>query len=526
MGLLGFFGLPDWVILLATALVLLYMYVTRNTDYWKKQNVVHIPFFQCIRVMLKVLRMPVPQLDMENLEDYGRVFGAFEGLKPALMVSDPEIVKQILVKDFSQLANRREICFNDDVLDNMMSCATVERWRKIRPAVSPAFSTGKLRKMNGLIQDCAKLTCEHLHKAAENNEDLDVKQFFGHYTLDVIARCAFGTKLDSHTNQTDEFVTKARKAFATQINAYVVFLFFLMSLFPRLFKVFGTKVFPGEIFHYFKNTCASIIKKRKEANIRHQDFLQLMVDAQESGIAEVGSDGGQDMENSLYNLGSEHKSDTSFVTKSLTEDEALAQCVLFFTAGLETTSTTIAFAVYQLAVCPDIQDRLRQEVNDCFAKHGPEPSLDAVSKLKYLHCVVSETLRMYPPQLRVDRTATQDYVMEGTGIRLPKGSVVGIPVYALHHDPLNFPDPSKFDPERFSDENVGSIRPYSYLPFGAGPRNCVGMRFAIQMVKLCLVHAVHNVRFVRTTKTPVPMVFQRCVSMLNAEDCTIGIRQR
>ncbi|CAN7997121.1 unnamed protein product [Ixodes pacificus] len=77
MGLLGFLGLPDWIILLTTALVLLYMYVTRNTDYWKKQNVVHIPFFQCIRVMLKVLRMPVPQLDMENLEDYGRVFGKF-----------------------------------------------------------------------------------------------------------------------------------------------------------------------------------------------------------------------------------------------------------------------------------------------------------------------------------------------------------------------------------------------------------------------------------------------------------------
>ncbi|CAN7997123.1 unnamed protein product [Ixodes pacificus] len=333
--------------------------------------------------------------------------------------------------------------------------------------------------------------------------------------MDVIARCAFGTKLDSHTNQTDEFVTKARKAFATKINAYVVFLFFLMSLFPRLFKVFGTKVFPGEIFHYFKNTCASIIKKRKEANIRHQDFLQLMVDAQESGIAEVSSDGVQDMENSLYNLGSEQKSETSFVTKSLTEDEALAQCVLFIAAGLETTSTTIAFAVYQLAVCPGIQDRLRQEIDDCFAKHGPEPSLDAVSKLKYLHCVVSETLRMYPPQLRVDRTATRDYVMEGTGIRLPKGSVVGIPVYALHHDPLNFPDPSDAlscwpTVRRFSDENVGSIRPYSYLPFGAGPRNCVGMRFAIQMVKLCVAHAVHNVRFVRTAKTPVRVAIRDC----------------
>lgn len=526
MGLLGFVGLPDWILLVATALVLLYMYITRNSNYWKKQNVVHMTFFETFGMLPKILRMPIHELDLGNQRKYGKLYGAFEGSSPTLIVSDPEIVKQVLVKDFSQLANRRLLTFNDDILNNMMSVATVERWRRIRPAVSPAFSTGKLRKMNGLIQDCAKLTCEHLHKAAENKEELDIKQFFGHYTLDVIGRCAFGTKVDSHTNQTNEFVTKARKAFTTTINPLLLVIIVLANLFPSLFKVLSPKFFPTEIFLYFKDICVSIIKKRKEANIRPQDFLQLMVDAQESGIAEIGSDGVQDMENSLYNLGSEQKSETSFITKSLTQDEALSQCVLFFTAGFETTSTTIAFAVYQLALCPDIQDRLRQEVDDCFAKHGPEPSLDAVSKLEYLHCVVSETLRMYPPAPRVDRTTTKDYVLEGTGIRLFKGCVVGIPVYAMHHDPQNFPDPFKFDPERFSNENMGFIRPYTYLPFGAGPRNCVGMRFAIQMVKLCLAHAVHNVRFVRTAKTQVPIVFQRGIGLLNAEDWTIGIRQR
>ncbi|CAN7939526.1 unnamed protein product, partial [Ixodes hexagonus] len=352
--------------------------------------------------------------------------------------------------------------------------------------------------MNGLIQDCAKLTCQHLRKAAENNEELDIKQFFGHYALDVIGRCAFGTKLDSHTDQSDEFVTKARRAFTADISPVILIIIALTSTFPSLFKVFGTKFLPKEVFLYFKNISIDIVKSRKEAGIRHQDFLQLMVDAQESGLKEASSDCGQDMEDSLYNLGSEHKFETTTNTKSLTQDEALAQCVLFFLAGQETTSSTIAFAVYQLAVRSDIQERLRQEVDDCFAKHGPEPSLDVISKLKYLHCVVSETLRMYPPALRADRTAIEDYVMTDTGIRLPKGCVVGILIYAMHHDPQNFPDPSKF-----SDENVGFIRPYSYLPFGAGPRNCVGMRFALQMVKLCLVHAVHSVQFVRTPNTPV-----------------------
>ncbi|CAN7975532.1 unnamed protein product, partial [Ixodes persulcatus] len=367
--------------------------------------------------------------------------------------------------------------------------------------------------MNGLIQDCAKLTCEHLHKAAENKEELDIKQFFGHYTLDVIGRCAFGTKVDSHTNQTNEFVTKARKAFTTTINPLLLVIIVLANLFPSLFKVLSPKFFPTEIFLYFKDICVSIIKKRKEANIRPQDFLQLMVDAQESGIAEIGSDGVQDMENSLYNLGSEQKSETSFITKSLTQDEALSQCVLFFTAGFETTSTTIAFAVYQLALCPDIQDRLRQEVDDCFAKHGPEPSLDAVSKLEYLHCVVSETLRMYPPAPSMASDARGSFAMRFMSQGYCGVLVVTVVLVACEHNPIARMEWHTvrvsfwFSLRRFSNENMGFIRPYTYLPFGAGPRNCVGMRFAIQMVKLCLAHAVHNVRFVRTVKTQV------CVAM-------------
>ncbi|KAL1465936.1 hypothetical protein MTO96_043040, partial [Rhipicephalus appendiculatus] len=100
----------------------------------------------------------------------------------------------------------------------MMVMAVAERWRTIRPASSPAFSTGKLRKMNALIQDCARITCEHLKEVAERREEIDVKRFFGHYSLDVIARCAFGTRLDSHTDATNEFVTQANKAFSARLS--------------------------------------------------------------------------------------------------------------------------------------------------------------------------------------------------------------------------------------------------------------------------------------------------------------------
>lgn len=514
-------GLPDWLILAASACVLLYLYAARHRHFWKNQNVPYETFSLLIGPLTKMILRPFHEVDQERYQKYGKLFGVYEGPKPTLFVAEPELVKTVLVKDFPLLPNRRDVKFFDDVLDNMMGIAPLEQWRKIRPAASPAFSSGKLRKMNGLIADCARKTTVHLKQAAEKNEDLDLKQFYGNYGLDVIARCAFGTKLDSHSDETNEFVTKARKAFAGKITLPLILLF----LFPGIYKFLKLRAFNADIFLYFKTLCRNIIKNRQDKQSRQEDFLQLMMDAQEGGISST-AEMTFGKEDELFNLGSELKSDSSIVNKQLTEDEALAQCVLFFLAGQDTTSSVVSYAIYLLALHPDVQARLREEVDECFQNEGEEPSLDAVSKLKYLHGVVSETLRMFPPASRLERSASEDYVLGDTKIKIPKGTTVVIPIYAMHHDPRNFPDPYKFDPERFSDENVRSIQPYTYLPFGAGPRNCIGMRFALHAVKLSLLHSLHSVEFVRTNKTKVPLQFIRGFGVMNAKEITIGIRNR
>uniref|UniRef100_A0AB39A350 Cytochrome P450 3A8 n=1 Tax=Hyalomma asiaticum TaxID=266040 RepID=A0AB39A350_HYAAI len=515
-------GLPDWLLLAATAVILLYLYASRHRNYWKKQNIPQEDFSLIIGPTTRIFFQPFHTIDTERYQKFGRVFGIYEGGKPTLLVGEPELVKQVLVKDFPLLCNRRQLQFFDPILDNMMSITPVERWRKIRPSASPAFTTGKLRRMNELIQACAEITTEHLKNAAQQRKDIDVKQFYGHYALDVIARCAFGTKLDSHTDATNEFVTKARKAFSGGVTLPLLMLF----LFPGLMKALKVKAFNAEIFQYFKEVSVNIIQKRKEKHCRQEDFLQLMMDAQEGALQEAPESTTGKESSEIFNLDSEIKNDINFVSKALSEDEALAQCVLFFLAGHDTTSSVLSYAVYLLALNPEVQAKLRKEVDECIATHGKEPSLDAVSKLPYLHCVVSETLRMYPPVPRLERSAYEDYVLGDSGIRVPKGCVIGIPVYAMHHDPEFFPNPETFDPDRFSEENVGSIRPYSYLPFGAGPRNCIGMRFALQAVKLSLLHSIQSVQFVPTDKTEVPLKFLTGMGLLIAKDITVGIRER
>ncbi|KAL1418763.1 hypothetical protein MTO96_025792 [Rhipicephalus appendiculatus] len=403
---------------------------------------------------------------------------AFEFKKLLLFVAEPEMVKKVLVNDFTSLPNRRTMTFHNPLFDNMIIFACDEQWRKIRRTASPAFSSGKLRRMNSLIEDCALITTEHLKKAASNEADIDVQQLFGHYTLDVIARCAFGTRLDSHADQTNEFVTKSTHAFSGRLT-------------PRLF-----------VFLEFPLRR----KGAKNSTLQLEDLSVLQADVSERHEVPTGQ------------------------SIQLTEDESMAQCVLFFIAGQNTTSTAISHTMYLLALHPDVQKNLRDEVDECFRVHGDYPSLDVIAKLKYMHCVVSESLRMYPPVMRIERSPCRDYILSDTGdteVKVMKGHLVAIPVYSMHHDPEYFPEPSKFDPDRFSDENLENIRPFTYLPFGEGPRNCIGARLALQAVKLSLLHTIRNVELVRTERTKVPLEFEEGFNVvLTAKDITVGIRKR
>ncbi|KAL3229326.1 hypothetical protein MRX96_023640 [Rhipicephalus microplus] len=370
-------GLPDWLLLAATAVhsailvslfrllpspnyVSLWLYVGRNRNYWKKQNVPQEDFSLIFGPAMRLLLRPFHENDTRRYQKFGRVFGIYEGSQPTLLVGEPELVKQVLVKDFPLLSNRR---------------------------------------MNEMIQACAEITAAHLKNAAQQKKDICVKEFYSHYALDVIARCAFGTKLDSHSDATNEFVAKARKAFSGGITLPLVLFF----LFPGLMKVLKIKPLNSDAFQYFKDVSLSIIQKRKQKECRQEDFLQLMMDAREGALQESSESITGKESSEMFNLDSDIKNDINCVSKALSEDEALAQCVLFFLAGQDTTSSVIAFAIYSLALNPDVQAKLRNEADECFATHGKEPSLDAISKLPYLHCVVSETLRMYPPAPRLER---------------------------------------------------------------------------------------------------------------------------
>lgn len=216
--------------------------------------------------------------------------------------------------------------------------------------------------------------------------------------------------------------------------------------------------------------------------------------------------------------------------KMLNEDEIVAQCFLFFVAGFETTATTLSYCIYELVKNREVQKRLYEEITQVIGSNQCDTSSEqyfdqVVHQIPYLDAVIKETLRKYPPVVRLERRVTVDsYKLNG--VPLPKDQVVEIPTIAVHYHPDYYPDPHRFDPQRWMPENKHLLVPYTYLPFGDGPRNCVGMRFAYQEIKLALAQVITKYRFEANSNTPDKFYFQPASPMLSVKEILVSIARR
>lgn len=160
----------------------------------------------------------------------------------------------------------------------------------------------------------------------------------------------------------------------------------------------------------------------------------------------------------------------------------VAQSGAFLIGGFETSSTTLSFYMYELAKNPLVQNKLKEEIDEMFAEsiknESDEISYEIVQKMVYLNMVFQEATRMYPPNPYLERRCVSDYSLEPfNNFVIKKETQIIIPIFAIQRDPKYFPNPTQFDPERFSQENKINILPYTLMSFGSGPRRCLGISF-------------------------------------------------
>ncbi|KAM9785645.1 cytochrome P450, family 3, subfamily A, polypeptide 65 [Neosynchiropus ocellatus] len=461
------------LIVLVISLITVYGYAPYGV--WKKMGIKGPKPWPFIGTFMEY-RKGIHNFDMECFEKYGRLYGFYDGRQPMLAIMDTAMIKAILVKEcYSIFTNRRDLGLNGP-LRNAITVVEDEEWKRIRSVLSPSFTSGRLKEMYPIMLKHSASVIKNLQKQCDANEVVEVKEVFGPYSMDVVTSCAFSIDIDSINHPSDPFVKNIKKMVKFNFLDPLIVITVLFPFILPLFEKLQLSLFPSDVLDFFFNFLKTIKSDRnKNEHKTRVDFMQLMVDAQTSE------------ENP---------------EKGLSDPEILAQAMVFIFAGYETSSSTLGFVSYHLATHPDIQKTLQKEVDETFPGKKTA-SYEALMQMEYLDMVINETMRMFPIANRLERVAKTS--VEINGVTVPKGCVISVPVFAIHRDPELFPEPEVYKPERFSKENKDKMDPYSFLPFGAGPRNCIGMRFAVLMMKLILVQILQRFTLVPCSETEVPL---------------------
>ncbi|CAF1403819.1 unnamed protein product [Adineta ricciae] len=480
------------LLVIFTLIFVYYVYNLRTNNIFRRLGMPSPPPIPVLGELYNAMKKGMYANDLDLVGKYGKIIGVYEGNAPVVLLSDPDLLRKVLIKDSHTFMNRRPFDGAAGILEHSLIALKDEHWKSVRSIISPAFSTAKLKSIFGLMNEVSEIYKKRLLEYADKQETFDIKQLNGEFTLDNITTCLFGVETNSLSNENVVLIKYLKKFFAFSLaNLFLIVLF----ISPRLAKFLGEKGFsilPRDSVEYTTNILNQILDRRRQRVERRNDFIQMMIDHEEDVKNETEDQHAE-----------EHQRKTT--KKTLNDKEILGQTFAFLFAGYETTSVLMSFFFYVMATQPHIQEKVYDEIQQVIANN--EVTYEKLSELHYLDMVISETLRMYPPIFRFERVASTDYQLGD--YRIPKGIVISVPVYPIHHDPQVWPEPEKFIPERFSTEEKGKRDAMSYLPFGDGPRNCLGMRFALLEVKLGIVKALRAVQIQQCEKTEIPIQLNR-----------------
>ncbi|ALC41832.1 Cyp6g2 [Drosophila busckii] len=427
--------------------------------------------------------------------------------KPALLLREPELIKRILVKDFVKFSNRYS---NSDYQGDPLGSRNIfflknPAWKEVRLKLSPFFTSNRLKQMFALIAEVGSNLDAHLRQQPLHNErlrcfDIEAKELCALYTTDVIATVAYGVQANSFSQPNGEFRRHGRAVFEFSLKRAAEFT--LVFFMPHLVPYLGFKVVPAEPTKFLRKTINYVMAERERSQKTRNDLIDLLIDFKRATQQQSKS---------------QQQQSKQFVFEG---DILVAQAVLFFTAGFESSSSTMAFALYELARHPDVQQRVRAEIKSALIASAGLITQQLIDNLSYMQLILHEVLRLYPPLPFLDRECTSE---EGYDLspyhkfQVPQGMPVYIPAYALHMDPEYYPEPRKFQPERFAPSNKPLHTPYTYMPFGLGPHGCIGERFGYLQAKVGLVNVLRNHLVSTSERTLRRMKFDPKAIILQAD---------
>ena len=465
-----------WVICYMT-----YQFAFAPFSFFKNLGLPYAPTEPILGNLREMVKLGLHQLHLKHLLKLGNVFGFFMGRRPILVVADPDLLKQILIKDSEKFLNRFDAFKPKAPFHHSLLILKDGDWKRVRSILSPTFTSGKLKQATYLIEECLERLLDNLSKAAKADGRTEIWSMYGKFTLDVILSTAFGKRLDVQYGKKNTKIEKELYSFF-QFTNLAKAVDILNP--PGWVRKFASHHLSSRDPSYFVSLLKPVLEERKEAGMKSRcDFLDLMLAESSAGLSK------------------------------LTDDEIMAQAITFLLAGYDTTANALSYTTYLLALNPNIQEKLYQEVKVKFDEDSDErlPIHERIQALKYLDQVFSESLRLYPPGYFLIRSAKENFYVNG--VCVPPCVEIMVPVYAIHHNPEFWDNPEKFDPERFTLDARSKRHPCMYLPFGNGPRNCIGMRFALLEAKIALVKIIKQFKFEKLSDTKVPLPLKSGVTL-------------
>lgn len=419
---------------------------------------------------------------------------------PIFVIRHPDLINRILVKDFDHFANHR-FSFNDEhdlLFGSTLFALKDQKWKDMRATLTPAYTGSKLRALFELIREVAEESVTNLKEEVKNGlSDLDCRDYFTRYANDVIATTAFGFKINSMQEKDNHFFKMGQAL--TNFGPFIMVKFFLIMNFRRLSKFLKIRMISQQQTDYYMNLVVGAMNQRFDQKIFRPDMINMLMEA--SGRSVQGS------------------CDSKSTIRKWSDSDLVAQAFLFFLSGFESVSTVLCFITHELMENKDIQAKLKQEIDDVLRElNGKQLTYEVLNNMNYLECVVSEALRKWPLNPFTDRVCTKTIELQdpetGETIEIKAGDKIIVPIAGIQRDPKFFPEPTKFDPERFNDHNKSSINPNTFLPFGIGPRMCIAHRFAYMEIKAILFYMLCDLKIEESEKSCVPLTLDSALPRL------------
>ncbi|KAG5345903.1 CP9E2 protein, partial [Acromyrmex heyeri] len=485
--------------------VLVTYYLFRKFNFFKRHGIIHIPSIPILSVMIPIIfhRMSFANFTRKiyNLNRDAKYIGFYATMKPVIMLRDPEVIKDVIVKNFDSFTNNSVfVDTNDYVLSQNLFGLQNTKWRHVKNLLSPFFTSSKMKTMFSLMSKHAADFAELMSTLPADKSDVNMKDIFGRYTNDVIALCIYGMKIDSIRDPKNKFYVCGKDI--THVSIILIIKYIFIRAFPKLGRILNIKLLNNQKIKYIESRIKNKIVIRDAKHISHLDMIQLMLDK-------------RDKEGQIQ----------------MDVDDIVAQAYAFYFAGSETSSSVMSFITYQIVANPSVQVKLRQEIDELLNESDGNATYEAVNKLKYLDAVIKEALRLFSQSV-IERVCGKAYKLPPAlpgekSFTINKGMIIWIPLYAIHHDEKYYDNPEEFRPERFlNNDQDNNYRSSFYFPFGLGSRMCIGRRFSLLMIKVVLFHLLARCELKQCAKTSSIKFSEKNLLMMPKDGFWLNIQHR